>query len=74
MNVRAFVRVSTQPLNFPAARKPAAGTLLPADRCGLGPQPDVSGVGQAARVWQLSAEHSGLIHSVEGSPKTLGVS
>lgn len=55
VNVRGFVSLSTQPLNFPAARSPEAGTLMLATWCGLGPQPDVCGAGQAAGV--LAAEH-----------------
>ena len=75
MNARAFVRVSTEPLNFPAARSREAGTCTQlANRCGPGPQSDVSGLGQAAECWQLGTEHSSLINSVEGTPKTLGVS
>lgn len=55
VNARGFVSLSTQPLNFPAAGNPEAGGLTPADQCGLGPQPDVSRVGQAAGV--LAVEH-----------------
>lgn len=64
MNARGFVSLSTQPLNFPAARScPEAGTLMPANQCGLGQQPDVSGFGEAAKLehWQLNAEPSSPI-------------
>lgn len=35
-NVRDFVSLSTQPLNFPAARSPEAGRFMLANWCGLG--------------------------------------
>lgn len=55
VNARGFVSLSTQPLNFPAAGSPEAGGLTPAKQRGLGPQPDVRRVGQAAGV--LAVEH-----------------
>lgn len=51
--------------------QPEAGTLMPANRCRLGQQPDVSGIGQAAGA--LAAERRAQQphqHSVESTPKT----
>lgn len=69
----AFVGASTQPLNFPAARKPEAGALLPANSVGLGhsltavTRPGCRSLAAECRAQQPHQQ-------CEGSPKAPGVS